>query len=61
MCFLNNLIILKYLWNMKYEMWNEYETMKRVWKKKEIFVVGKQVCGQVCGNLWYVTLVSGNM
>ena len=38
--------------NMK--EWKGYE-------KKEIFVVGKQVCEQVCGKLWYVTLVSGDM
>ena len=30
-------------------------------KGKEILVVGKQLCEQVCGKLWHVTLVSGDM
>ena len=60
MCFLNNLIILKYLRNVKYEMWHEYERMKKNMKGKEILVVCKQVCEQACGKLWYVTLVSGD-
>ena len=59
MCFLNNLITLKYLWNI----WN----VTWVWKNeknmkgKEILVVYKQACEQACGKLWYVTLVSGDM
>ena len=61
MCFLNDLIILKYLyeiWNMKCEMnMKEWKEMKG----KEILVVCKQVCEQVCGKLWYVTLVSGDV
>ena len=59
MCFLNDLIMLKHLyekWNMKYEMNMKRKESKEYEKKGNL-----GGCEQVYGKLWYVTLVSGDI